>query len=215
MLQITKNQIIEIAKEFQVDYPSTKAVILKESSGSGFQNGRILIQFEPHVFSAELTKRKIKHDLEVIKKDSRGLKTYKLTAFIGDREITIVNGVETQTPEWKTFEIACQIHRESALLATSYGMGQIMGFNYRLAGFRDQYNGSGVMISSGVETMFKLFSESEYYQVRGMFNFIKAYGLIDELQRKDWKGFAAGYNKYAVGYAEDLEKYYKIALAEK
>ena len=42
--------------------------------------------------------------------------------------------------------------------------------------------------------------ESEVNQLRHMASFIRSAGLLDEIQRKDWAGFAKGYNgpQYAV-----------------
>jgi hypothetical protein len=56
-----------------------------------------------------------------------------------------------------------------------------MGFNHKLAGFDDVF--------SFVEAM-----QTHEGQVRAFVQFIKASKLADELQRKDWAGFAKGYN---------------------
>ena len=53
--------------------------------------------------------------------------------------------------------------------------------------------------------------ESEVNQLKHMANFIKSANLLDELQRKDWAGFAKGYNgpQYAVNkYDEKLAAAY-------
>jgi hypothetical protein len=50
--------------------------------------------------------------------------------------------------------------------------------------------------------------ESEGNQLRHMANFIKSAGLIDEIQNKDWAGFAKKYNGPA--YAQNQ---YDVKLA--
>jgi hypothetical protein len=50
---------------------------------------------------------------------------------------------------------------------------------------------------------------SEANQLRHMANFIKSAGLLDELQAKNWAGFARGYN--GPGYAKNA---YDVKLAD-
>ncbi|MCP4935534.1 MAG: N-acetylmuramidase family protein [bacterium] len=76
-------------------------------------------------------------------------------------------------------EIAGQ---EVAALATSWGLGQVMGFNHLAAGF-----------DSAVDLV-RNFARSEANQLRGMMNFIRAANLFDALLREDWQTFAEGYN---------------------
>ncbi len=71
---------------------------------------------------------------------------------------------------------------EIACLASSWGMGQIMGFNHNAVGF-----------DTALE-MVTNFAQSEANQVEGMVAFIKSEGLLDDLMTGNWKGFAAGYN---------------------
>lgn len=76
---------------------------------------------------------------------------------------------------------------ELACLASSWGMGQIMGFNHRVLGFETALE----MVTN--------FAVSEANQINGMVAFIKGNGLLDDLLAENWKAFAAGYNgsKYA------------------
>jgi hypothetical protein len=74
-----------------------------------------------------------------------------------------------------------------------------MGNNYKLAG------------CSSAQQMVEEAMASEVNQLKHMANFIKSANLLDELQRKDWAGFAKGYNgpQYAVNkYDEKLEAAY-------
>lgn len=200
--KISKQDVETLAKYFGVEVAAVWAVIDTECSGSGFgPDGRLKIQFEPHVFASELDKLKIENELKLVGKNQRGLKIWDITV----HGITIRNGVETHNAEWQAYNIAVTVHAEAAARATSWGMGQIMGFNCRLAGFKT------------AQDMINSFNQSEYNQVVGMFNTIKAFGIIDELQRHDWAGFARVYNGagYAVqGYDKDLAKYYAKRKAE-
>jgi hypothetical protein len=74
------------------------------------------------------------------------------------------------------------IDKELALRSASWGLGQIMGFNYGMIGFK-----------SAME-MVEKFKQDEEEQLRAMIKFIIAAGLDDELRNHDWAGFARGYN---------------------
>jgi hypothetical protein len=87
-------------------------------------------------------------------------------------------------------------------MATSYGLMQIMGFNYRLAGFKS------------VDEMIESFKKSDANQLKGGLNFIKSAGLLDELRLKDWAKFAKGYNGAgyeANKYDTKLKEAYELA----
>lgn len=78
--------------------------------------------------------------------------------------------------------------RNAALQGCSWGIGQIMGENYSLAGFAD------------VEQMVAAMSESEDQQLAAMGNFLVSSRLNVPLQAHDWASFARGYNgaNYAI-----------------
>jgi hypothetical protein len=86
---------------------------------------------------------------------------------------------------------------EPALNATSWGMGQVMGFNHGAAGF--------AAASAMVEAM----TLGEDAQLAAMAGFLVQSGLVDALSRRDWATFAAGYNGPA--YAQNQ---YDVKLAE-
>ena len=81
------------------------------------------------------------------------------------------------------------IDEESALRSASWGLGQIMGFNCKLANY------------PSAEAMAMHFLDDEDRHLQAMIRFIKATGLDDELRRHDWKGFARGYN--GAGFAKN------------
>ena len=92
--------------------------------------------------------------------------------------------------------------RISALASASWGIGQIMGENYQLAGFPD------------VEQMVAAMSESEDDQLTAMGTFLIKSRLHLPLQAHDWSSFARGYNganylinRYDVRLASEFQKY--------
>lgn len=75
------------------------------------------------------------------------------------------------------------VDEECANLACSWGLGQTMGFCAPEIGFDSATEMVAWMTSGGVAA-----------QVEAMVLEIKAKGLIDELEREDWAGFARAYN---------------------
>jgi hypothetical protein len=74
------------------------------------------------------------------------------------------------------------LDRQAALRSTSWGIGQVMGFNAGIAGFPE------------AETMVQAMMKSEDEQVRGMFEFLMVNRLDGPLRSHDWTSFARGYN---------------------
>lgn len=98
---------------------------------------------------------------------------------------------------------AMKLDREAALKATSWGGGQIMGFNHKLAGF------------ATVELFVAAMRTSERAHLDAFATFVVNSGLVDELRRvsnvhADCAPFAKGYN--GAGYAAN-SYHVKIARA--
>jgi hypothetical protein len=175
--KITLDQITALAAEFNYPLSAVRAFLKVESGGAGFNtDGKIIIQFEPHIFK-KYTKK------------------------------VIVNGVEGQAKEWVAFNQAWAIDPKAAMLSTSWGMGQIMGFNHAAMGF------------ATVGAMVDAFKTGEYAQVRGMLQFIKSNAnLRTAIKTLDWKKLAYNYNgaAYAVGkYDQKLKAAYEAFEAQK
>ena len=84
--------------------------------------------------------------------------------------------------EYERLGRAIKLDREAALKSASWGAFQILGSNHAAAGFPD------------VESFCRAMCRSEDDQLRAFVGFVKANGLDDELCRRDWAGFARGYN---------------------
>jgi hypothetical protein len=91
---------------------------------------------------------------------------------------------------------ALALNRKAALQSASWGLGQVLGSNFNVAGFAD------------VEDMVAKMVQSERHQLLGMFNFIDGNNLGRHLKNKNWLSFALGYNGQnaeANGYPHKLE----------
>lgn len=169
---LTLEEIKEVANEFHIDYSVLRAIIDVESAGKGFGVNGI----DP----------KIQFEPHVFKRYTN---------------VQITNGVEVQTEEWKAFKEAFAIDQEAARLSTSWGLGQIMGFNHLAAGYK-----------SSAE-MVKDFYKSEIQQLRGMVRFIFAdKRLVKAINELDFVAFARIYNGplfYKFNYDVRLKKAYE------
>lgn len=159
-----------------------------EAAGSGFdEKGRVKMLFEPHVFWKELGPG-IKRDDAA----SRGIAyaKWKKEGYPSD--------------SYPRFITAMKIDEAAALNSASWGLGQIMGFNHKLAG----YNNAKAMV--------KDFADDEENGLQAMVNFIKAKGLDDELRAHNWVAVEYGYNggghggAYARKMAESYAKWKAI-----
>lgn len=181
---ISEEQFIKSAKELGCSVAAIKAVAQVESAGGGFiLPGVPKILFEPHIFWKELRKLGITPQVSDI--------CY---------------------PVWKTrpygksseqhgkLQRAVLINREAAFKSASWGMFQIMGFNYKTCG------------CFGIQEFINAMYTSEDKQLDLFDNYIKASYLDDELRNLDWAGFARGYN--GASYARN-NYHIKLAAAYK
>ncbi len=88
----------------------------------------------------------------------------------------------SQTIRDEMFLEAFREFPSAALRATSWGAAQILGRNYRLAGF------------DSAREMVAAFADSADAQIQGLVLFLRNTGLDSALRAEDWEAFAAGYN---------------------
>jgi hypothetical protein len=87
------------------------AFLETETGGKGFNDdGKIIIQFEPSWF--------------------------KKLAPYAPSGLWSLNGVEVQSKEWLAFNDAFSKNQDGAMKSTSIGLGQIMGFQYSILGYK-------------------------------------------------------------------------------
>lgn len=160
-----------IGRIIRVGEDEVRAVIEVETAGGGFDKlGRPKMLFESHVFWRELgeAKRRIAENQGLAYR-RWGEKPYPKDSY--PRLIA-----------------AMKIDRPAALRSASWGLGQIMGFNHKAAGY------------ASAEAMVADFLDDEEKHLEAMINFIVSEGLDDELRGHRWEGFARGYN--GAGYAQ-------------
>ncbi|WP_265499562.1 N-acetylmuramidase family protein [Paracoccus beibuensis] len=160
-----------IASRIGVGEDELHAVLEVETRGGGFDSqGRPKMLFEPHIFWRELGAG-AKRDRAA----REGLACRKWGEIKYPRD------------SYPRLIAAMRIDENAALRSASWGLGQIMGFNCRPAG----YGSAAAMVRD--------FLDDEERHLEAMVEFLISEGLDDELRRHDWSGFARGYN--GAGYA--------------
>lgn len=159
MKKITTAEKTKLASEFNISLASLEMVVEVESGGKGFdeKTGKIIIQFEPHWF-----KRK---------------------APCTPSGAWSLNSVDRQANEWLAFNDAFSSNANAAMESTSVGLMQVMGFHFKLLGFKS------------VGEMWDYAKESEYNQLRLGLLFIKSNSkMYNALKNNDFGTFAYYYN---------------------
>lgn len=182
---ISEQAFIDAAELLNCEVAAVKAVEEIESNGNPFNsNGEPTILFERHVF----------HKLT-------GGKFDKTHPHLSNRT---PGGYGAKSYQHMRLQEAAKLDRDAALQSASWGAFQIMGFNYKAAGFDT--------LQAFINAMYK--NEEEH--LKAFINFVKSQGLDKYLREKNWAAFAKGYNGPAYashGYHTKLaaayEKYSK------
>lgn len=154
MKNITNGQVADLACKNGVEYATLKAIIEVESGGIGFSE----------------TTGKI-----IIQFEPHWFQKYT--------GIRILNGVDNQVKEWEAFNKAFKIDPDAAMMSTSVGMMQVMGFHYKLLGFKS------------VGEMWDYAKVSEVNQVDLAIRFIKSNPkLYKAVNNNDFETVAYYYN---------------------
>ncbi len=183
-LPMQPEDVATVAAEIGVEEAALRAVLSVESAGSGFDKaGRPKALFERHHFFKHLKAKPVELDQAV----AMGL------AYPKWGEKPYPKGSDAVYAE---IAAAYDIDADAALLSTSWGLGQVMGSNFKMVG------------CASVDQMVKQAMDAEVSQLRHMAGFIKTSGLLPKMQALDWAGFAKGYN--GPGYAKNQ---YDVKLA--
>ena len=165
--KLSAGDFARLASKHGIEEAKLRAVNEVEARGSGFTSaGAVVCLYEPHI-AWKYTNGNVRVALE-----KEGLAypkwlagKYPKTSYARIDRCTAIAGAE----------VAC--------LSTSWGLGQIMGFNHKACGF-----------DTALE-MVESFAQSEANQLEGMIRFISANRKMrDALQRGDWATFASLYN---------------------
>lgn len=161
---MTADGLQRAANVLSVPVHTMMAVLEVETCGCGFlADKRPVILFERHIFSRRTGGQFDRAHQDISCSEPGG---YGSTGGV----------------QYARLGQAMKLHEDAALYSTSWGLGQIMGFNYGRAAFPD------------VHTMIAAFCDSEDAQLLAVANFILKSGLADELRKQDWSAFAYGYN---------------------
>ncbi|TDR76574.1 putative peptidoglycan binding protein [Paludibacterium purpuratum] len=185
---LTEDGLTQVITTLEINRAAFWAVLQVESSGFGFlPDRRPKILFERHIFHRE----------------SQG----RFSKAFPDISNPQHGGYSRGASEYERLQRAIALDREAALKSASWGIAQIMGFNYAIVGF------------TCVEDMVQRMVEGgEDRQIMAMAKFIQHNQLVDALRQDDWPRFARGYNgaNYARNrYDEKLaDAYAKAQRAE-
>lgn len=170
--QITPQAFAAAARKLGCDVAAVRAVAEVESpKGPFLADGRPTILFEPHIFS-RYTKGRFDRSHPKL-----SYPRWKAGAY----------GPGGAYQHDQRLAPAAELDREAALKACSWGQFQIMGFNHAACGY------------GGVQAFVNAMYRNADAQLGAFVDYVINRGLADELQRRDWAGFAYGYN--GPGYA--------------
>lgn len=179
-----KAEIFAAAKELEIDPIALLAVVEVESGGRAYAEvgGRLapLIRWEGHVFHRNLPAVLRKRAVEA------GLSSPRAGAIPNPRR---------QEDRYALLRRAEDIHVDAAPMAVSWGVGQVLGENWRWLGYRSPQELAAEALS-GLKG-----------QARLMVRFIDRRGLRETLESRDWAAFARAYNGADAacrGYGERL-----------
>lgn len=166
-----ENSVIlsRLAESAKIDPVAVAAVIQVESDGVVFVKGSRLplIRWEGHYFFRLLNK------VDQAQALSEGL---------ASKEAGRVRNPRDPAERYRLLRKAVQINAEAAYASVSFGVGQIMGANFRALG----YSSASRMYADATCGFGK--------QLIQLIKFLRWKNLIAELNRKDWRAFARGYN---------------------
>jgi hypothetical protein len=161
---LTDNGFRDILQAADLAPAEIWSVLSVETSGCGYlRDRRPKVLFERHIFSRLTEGRFDEDDPDISQRTAGGYGP------AGSHQLDRLNA-------------AIQLDRPAALKSASWGLGQIMGENFRPAGFTD------------VEAMVKSMVACEDNQLRAMVAFMDTQKLIGTLKAHDWPGFARRYN---------------------
>jgi len=173
-LTLVEADFQQAARELGVEAAAIHAVSRVESGGrTGFDaKKRPVIRYENHIFRS-LTKRqydKSHPDLSAAYNSPEYKATHRFS------------GIQYADEQWGLLTSAFALSPDSAVMACSWGMFQVMGENYKMVGW------------SSLEQFVKDMFYSEAQHLRAFLGYCKHAGLVPDLKQHKWAAFAQGYN---------------------
>jgi N-acetylmuramidase len=180
---LSNAEVLAAATRMNCEPACVRAVLKVESRGSGFgPDGRPVILYEPHIFS-RLTARKYDQSNPTI-------------SYVNWKTLPYP---KTQAERYDQLAEAYKLDPENAVASASWGLFQILGSNFKACGF------------ASAKAFVADMAQSEARMLAAFEAFVRSNGILDELQRKDWAGFAKVYN--GPGQVETYSKLLSDAYA--
>ena len=184
-------EISKAAKQYDIDPAALMAVIEVESAGVLFtqigDRQLPVIRWEGHYFD-----RLVKP----------ALREKARKAGLAHPTAGKIKNPSSQLKRYEMLRRAREIDPHAAVQSISIGIGQVMGSHWDALGYKSP------------EAMFLRATQGFDGQLELMLRYIDRFGLMDEIQRLDWSGFARGYNgpnyrknKYDTKLAAAYRKY--------
>ena len=172
---ITNEMFRNLGEKFSVEPALLKSVAIVECGLdlNGFlADGKPKILFEGHIFYSELLKVLPKATVVRISRSHPSIcyESWTKQFYLGGMD------------EYDRYDEAVKVNPECAMLATSWGFPQIMGFNYQYCG------------CSAVTEFVEKMRESEESQMELWYHFLYNQKLIPILKEQDWETFTRKYN---------------------
>jgi N-acetylmuramidase len=193
---LSPSALASAAADLGCSLPALQAVVDVESAGRGFlANGEVKVLFEGHVFW-KYTHGQYEHTHPTLCYRKWTKEHYAHGATADERGFG----------EIERLEQAIELNRPAAQMSASYGMFQLMGFNFALCGYTQVGSFYDAMCRSAAE------------QLAAFCEYIEHVGLADELRDRRWADFARKYNGPAFmknRYSEKLAAAYAKHMKEK
>lgn len=170
-----------LSKVLNIEPAIATSVLCVESSGKGFEDCRVIIRFENHVFWKYWGKNNALLFNGYFAFDKK--KPWRGHVFKGKNNVWVDFHKIGQQGEWEVFKFARDLNEKAAIDSISMGMPQIMGFNFGRVGYKSE------------QEMFDAFSTELRSQIIGLFDFVGiGTKMCIALQNKDFLTFAKLYN---------------------
>lgn len=214
---LTQDEIENASRELKCDPGLIYAIARQESGSSSFINlgGRMVpkVLYERHWFKRLTRTNKLSPSPyeskypDICGPAYRRVKKNKEGKLIDQSTYEIITSIQdTYGPEgayqYKRLVKAYQLNPDAALQSCSWGKFQIMGFNYKTAGF------------ATVKSFTKAMSRSDHEHFKAFLKFANGNSvLLEALRKKDFEKIAEGHNgknwrTLNAHYATNLRNYY-------
>lgn len=172
--------ILQEAERLEIDPAAAVAVLVAESRGEAFANGRMTIRFENHLFYEYWGKDHPAQFNQHFAFDPARKWTGHLWRADPDQPMQPCHVDNRQ--EWDVLTFARRLDDTAALKSVSMGAAQIMGFNHAAVGYATP------------QAMLQDFERDAGAQLRTLFRFMEVNALVEAVRRQDYRQFARVYN---------------------